>query len=57
MSSLASKVIARFKAEFPKATEAGLLRLGQIIEEEGASLLKERKRANLVPEAEQIELV
>jgi len=30
--TLASKVIARFKSEFPSASNAGLLRLGQIIE-------------------------
>ncbi len=44
MSSLASKVIARFKSEFPSASNAGLLRLGQIIDEEGANLKKERKK-------------
>jgi len=52
--SLSEKIIARFLAEFPKASQPALDRLRTIIDEESKGLLKERKRANITPDAEQV---
>jgi len=54
MSSLSDKVIARFLGEFPKASQPAIDRLRAIIDEEGAKLLKERKRAKIVDGAEEV---
>lgn len=54
MSSLSSRIIERFVGEFPKASQPALERLRAIIDEEGAKQLKERKRGEVVPDAEQV---
>ncbi len=52
--SLAEKVTARIKAEFPKATPQSLARIAVIIEEEAKALLKERKKGKIVGGAEEV---
>jgi hypothetical protein len=52
--SLSARIIARFLGEFPKASQPAIDRLRILIDEEGAKVAKERKRAEIDERAAQI---
>ena len=52
--SMAERIIERFRAEFPKASAAGLDRLKVIIDEEEKAAKKERKKASIAEDAAKV---